>query len=69
MGIFRTFIAGAVRDMSDDQHWEGELRQVYRPMEIKRRAAERIHAVEAALKADPELDAIYKRLKVTNPPR
>lgn len=67
MGIFRTFIAGKVRDMSHDQHWEGEMRQVYRPMQIKRRAAEQIREVNAALKADPELEAIFKTLKLTNP--
>lgn len=65
--FFRTLIAGKVKQMKKEQHWQSEMSDVVRPEQIKLRAAEQLNAVKATLKADPELLATFKTLKLTNP--
>lgn len=67
MSLVRTYLAGKAKQIKREQHWQAEMADVVRPMQIKQRAAEQIFAVETTLKADPELARIYKTLKLTNP--
>jgi hypothetical protein len=67
MSLIKTYLAGKARQIKREQHWQAEMADVVRPLQIKQRAAEQIVAVETTLKADPELLRVFKTLKLTNP--
>jgi hypothetical protein len=67
MSILRTLIAGKVQLIKQEQHWQLEMARVVRPEQIKLKAAEQLNAVKSTLKADPDLLATFKTLKLTLP--
>jgi hypothetical protein len=68
MGLFRTYLAGKTKELKRDQHHQFEMNSVVRPMAIKIRAASQITEMQAQLDADKKLEAVFKSLKLTNPP-
>jgi hypothetical protein len=68
MGLFRTYLAGRTKELKRDQHHQFEMNSVVRPMAIKIRAASQITEMQAQLDADKKLEAVFKSLKLTNPP-
>jgi hypothetical protein len=67
MSLLTTYLAAKAKSIRNEQHWQNEVQLEIRPKQIKLKAGEQLNAINAQLKADPELKKAYDSIKLTMP--